>query len=77
MCRDLHTAYTSRIVYSKLTDEIIVKSDRAHCICPDTHNYVLTNQHFEDPDEETEAMELTYICSAVSPPHLLAFTPDV
>ncbi|CAG7829429.1 unnamed protein product [Allacma fusca] len=62
-CEGMQTAYTSRTVFSKTTDDILSKADYIKCICPDSHNYVTANQYFEDLDAETEAMEFTYVCA--------------
>lgn len=64
-CRAGMTAYTSRIVFSKESDQVLLKSDHIHCICPENYNHVLSHQQFDSPDDDTEGMDLTYICAPV------------
>lgn len=65
VCEEMTTAYTSVMVYSKETDEVIEKSDHISCICPEGHNHVLVRTKFDSPNEDTEEMELIYICAPV------------
>ena len=65
-CKTLQTAYTSRTVYYKTTEEIITKGEYVSCICPEGHSYVSKDHRFDDLDEDTELMEVNYACAPVS-----------
>ncbi|ODN03938.1 hypothetical protein Ocin01_02734 [Orchesella cincta] len=65
-CEQNQAAYSTRMEYSKSTDELFAKVDRLHCVCPEDHNYVLAHQNWGEADPDIEAVEFSYTCALVS-----------